>query len=425
MHRIRYLRLLGILGGVLLGPLIFLNAESTNTTTVLKIQGIIDSFVSQYIERGISEAEKKNASRIIIEIDTPGGLDTSMRRITQRILATSIPTLAFIAPTGSRAASAGTFIALACQQVAMAPATTIGAAHPVDIQGKSASKKITQDAVAYLESIARLRKKSEVWARAAVAQSQATTAADAKQMGIADFLATDISDLLNQIQTSHSSLDLVPMTLIESFFHSLANPNIISILFLIGVYGLIYELAAPGAILPGVAGGMALILALVGFDSMPISLGGLLLVSFGALCMVLELFIISHGILGIGGCLSFLLGMGMLFPGTSPAFRIGIPIYVGFLLFAGAYIGVIVMVLHQQRTRRLPVSGPERLLQRQGIIKAITSSGPMVLVAGEEWLAQRDNLTWTLGEEVKIVGVEGLKLKIVKNEITGGNTHAE
>jgi membrane-bound serine protease (ClpP class) len=395
----------------------------------LRVEGIIDPASAQYVARGLDQAERQHARLVLLLLDTPGGLDRSMRQITERILNARVPVAVYISPAGARAASAGAFITLAAPLAAMAPGTNLGAAHPVDLQGKSASVKITNDAAAYLESLARLRHRPEEWARQAVRASLSTPAEEAVRLGVVDFTALDEAALLQklegrtvilgrearQLALAGAPVADVPMNLGERFLHVLANPNLSYVLFLIGIYGLIYELASPGAILPGVAGAIAILLAMIGFEGLPVSLTGLLLLALGGFLLILEPFVVSHGILAVGGLAALISGSLIVFPGSAPAFRVATSVMVGMLATTAAFIVFILWILISGRKRTKVVSGVESLIGARGVVKQLTPDGALVHVQGEDWLAEEaSGQALAPAESVEVVAVAGLTLKVRK-----------
>jgi len=421
-------RLLGIGLGVWLAAGATAGAAEPSAGGIVRLQveGVIDPIVAQYIDRTLTRAEREQVRLVVLSLDTPGGLDRSMRRITQRILNARVPVVVYVAPEGARAASAGAFIAMAAPLAAMAPGTNIGAAHPVDLQGKTASDKITNDAAAYLISLARLRNRPADWAEQAVRQSRSTPAEEAARLGVVEVVAAYLPDLLARLEGRTVTVEAQPRRLQlagvpvrdwpmnggERFLHALTNPNVTYVLFLIGLYGLIYELAAPGAILPGVAGAIAILLALMGFEGLPISLTGMLLLALGAGLLVLELFVVSHGILAIGGLVSLILGSLIVFPVDSPSFRAATAIMAGMLATTAAFVGFILWVLVRGRRRNHAVSGVESLPGARGTVKALVPGGALVNVRSEDWLAEAETGRLVPGQTVEVVAVEGLKLKV-------------
>lgn len=406
---------------------------------VLRVEGIIDPVVAQYVERGLTQAEKDRARLVVLSLDTPGGLDRSMRRITQRIINARVPVAVYVSPAGARAASAGAFIVLAAPLAAMAPGTNIGAAHPVDLQGRSASEKITNDAAAYMESLARLHGRPADWATQAVRRSRSTPAEEALRLGVVDVVADGVPELLARLDGREVDVDAQrrrlrlsgaeirerPMSGGEKFLHALTNPNVTYVLFLVGLYGLIYELAAPGAILPGVAGAIAVLLALMGFEGLPISLTGMLLLALGAGLLVLELFVVSHGILATGGLAALILGSLMVFPAAAPAFRVATAVMAGMLAVTAAFIGLILGVVLRGRRRGRAVSGVESLIGARGIVKETVAGGALVNVRSEDWLAEAEAGTLAPGQTVEVTAVKGLHLVVRIVGQAGGGESSE
>lgn len=384
----------------------------------LDVEGIIDPILARYVERGLARAHKADAALVLLVLDTPGGLDPSMRRITKSLLNASVPTAVYVHPAGARAASAGAFIGAAATYLAMTPGTNLGAAHPVDLQGKKASAKITNDAAAYLVGLARRRGRNEDAAGRMVTKSLSLPAEEALKQGVADFIAPDVDDLLRQIAAKDPQLELagrpvqpVPVRPTEELLHALSNPNLTYVLFLLGVYGLIYELASPGAILPGVAGAICLLLALMGFEGLPLSLTGLLLLVLGAVLLVLEAFVVSHGILAAGGAVSLILGSFMLFPSDLPSFRLATSVLATMSGLTVAYVMLFALVALRLR-RRPAISGTESLVGAQGVVTAKTMAGVIVHVAGDDWLATGESGPLAPNQRVVVEAVEGLRLKV-------------
>jgi membrane-bound serine protease (ClpP class) len=385
----------------------------------LDVEGIIDPILARYVERGLVRAHKANASLVLIVIDTPGGLDPSMRRITKSLLNASMPTLVYVHPAGARAASAGAFIGMAATYLALTPGTNIGAAHPVDLQGTKASAKVTNDAAAYLLGLARQRGRNENVADRMVRESLSLPAEEALQQQVADFTAQRVDDLLRQLGEKNPSLGLasgqtvqnIDLRPTEELLHALSNPNLTYVLFLLGVYGLLYELASPGAILPGVAGAICLLLALMGFEALPLSLTGLLLLALGAVLLLLEAFVVSHGILAAGGAVALILGSFMLFPSDLPSFRLATSVLATMIGLTVAYVMLFAVVALRLR-RRPAISGMESLVGAPGVVTAKTVAGAIVHVAGDDWLVTRDSGELAQGQAVVVEAAEGLRLKV-------------
>lgn len=401
---------------------------SENVVYVLKFSGMINPMSANYITRGITKAEKENAEAVIIALDTPGGLDKSMRTIVQKIMNSSVPVIVYVYPKGARAASAGVFIALASDIVGMSPGTNIGAAHPVDLAGKIASKKITNDAAAYIRSIAEKRKRNPAWAERSVTQSVSITETEALSMGITDVIADDISSLLAKIDgkevslagrykkilnTKDAKVINIEMSVREKLFNALGDPNIAYVLFMIGTYGLIYELASPGAIFPGVIGGICIILALVAFESLSASLAALFLIILAAILFILEVKIVSHGVLTMGGIISLLLGSLLLFSPQLPYFRLSITLIIGTVIMTSLFFIFIVSkgILAQKRKVE---SGFEGLIDKIGEAKTDILNEGRVYVGGEDWSAYTENEKIEKGEKIKVVSIDGIRLKVKK-----------
>lgn len=389
----------------------------------LDVEGIIDPILARYVERGLVRAQKAGAALVLIVVDTPGGLDPSMRRITKSLLNAPMPTVVYVHPAGARAASAGAFIGMAATYLALTPGTNIGAAHPVDLQGKKASAKVANDAAAYLVSLARQRGRNEDAAGRMVNESLSLPAEEALSQRVADFTAPRVEDLLRQVgekvpslsQVSSQAVRNIELRPTEELLHALSNPNLTYVLFLLGVYGLLYELASPGAILPGVAGAICLLLALMGFEGLPLSLTGLLLLALGAVLLVLEAFIVSHGILASGGAVALILGSFMLFPSDLPSFRLATSVLATMIGLTVGYVLLFAVVALRLR-RRPAVSGMESLAGSRGVVTAKTPAGAIVHVAGDDWLVTRDSGELALNQEVVVEAAVGLRLKVRASE---------
>ena len=396
---------------------------------VLTFEGVIDPVAAQYISRGIATAEKEGAECLVLALDTPGGVDRSMRIIVQNILAAKVPVAVYVSPKGGRAASAGTFITLAGHVAAMSSGTAIGAAHPVEIGKESpVAEKITNDAAAYIKTIALGRGRNAAWADSAVRWSVSITEQEALSKHVIDLVAGDVNALLDSLdgreveaagvkrvlRTKGSALINLTMNARESFLHAVAHPNIAYVLFLIGIYGVIYELANPGAILPGVAGGIALILAFVAFETLSINLAGLLLLLFAVLLFVVDIKAPTHGILTVGGIVALTLGSFMLFnPGTS-FYHLSRWLIVVMVAITTTFFVFIVTAGVRALKRRVR-SGAEGLVGRRGSAKTRIGREGVVLVEGEDWNAYAEGEEIPPGESVEVLAVEGLRVKVKKS----------
>ncbi|MBU0567027.1 nodulation protein NfeD [bacterium] len=368
-----------------------------------KVEGVIDPVVAKYILRNIERCEKEKAI-LLIEIDTPGGLMDSMHDINKGILNAKIPIIIYVSPKGARAASAGTFITLAAHIAAMAPGTTMGAAHPVQmgqkIEDEELKKKITNDAVAQMEGICKQRGRDADWPTQAVTKSVSASAEELLKLKVIDVIAEDIDDLLTQIDgrkikvgqeevellTKEAKREEVPMNFRDKFLHIIAHPNIAYILLILGIYGLIYEFSSPGIGLGAIVGGICLILAFFSLQTLPVNLAGLLLIILGIIFFVLETQIISFGLLTIGGITSLTLGSFMLIDTLeAPFFAISWQLILGVVLFTTFFILFCVGKIVQVHKRKA-VTGREGLIGAAGYAKEDFKDGEgMVYLEGAYW----------------------------------------
>jgi len=392
---------------------------------VLTFEGVIDPVAAQYFSRGIATAERERAECLILAMDTPGGVDRSMRIIVQGILSAKVPVVVYVSPKGARAASAGTFITLAGHLAAMAPGTAIGAAHPVEM-GKETpvSEKITNDAAAYIKTIAFMRGRNMAWADSAVRWSVSITEQEALHKKVVDMVAGDVSALLDSLDGKEvviggvkkvlhtKGAERIPITMNvrESFLHALAHPNIAYVLFLIGIYGIIYELANPGAVLPGVAGGIALILAFVAFETLSINLAGLLLMLFAVLLFIVDIKAPTHGILTVGGIVALTLGSFMLFNPNTSFYHLSVWVIILMVAITTVFFAFIVSAGVRALKRRVK-SGMEGVVGRKGVAKTGIAREGVALIEGEDWNAFSDHEI-PAGAKVEVMAVEGLKIKV-------------
>lgn len=387
---------------------------------VLSIDSPIGPATQDYIERGINKATKEGYQFILLELNTPGGLEASMRNINAAMLASPVPIITYVTPSGARAASAGVFIMYASHFSAMAPGTNIGAASPVSLTNAASDygkisteeKKAINDAAAYMRSLAELRHRNAEWGEKAVRQAASVSAKEAKTLNIIDEFADNRQQLLQKINgrsvllegktkilnTAHIQLENMQAGWRHQFLSFLTNPNIIYILILIAMYGLFFELSTPGLILPGVAGVIALLLVLYALQLMPINYAGLLLVLLGTGFMALEFFIASFGVIGIGGLIAFTIGSIMLFDIHDNHYRIAWTVIVIMSLMTFVFF-FLVMRLAIQSQKKSITTGQEGLIGSEGIVIAIKDNKMLVRVLGELWEAQS---TVHLNEEDKI-----------------------
>ena len=404
---------------------------AADNISLIEIDGAIGPATSGYVSRAITVAAEKNARCLVIQLDTPGGLLESTKKIVQAFYASKVPVVVYVAPTGANAGSAGCFITLAADVAAMAPNTSIGAAHPVEFgvggvgekKGDDImTKKLENFAVSYIEAIAEKRGRNVDWARSAVRESASITAEKALELKVIEIIASDLPDLLRQLdgrtisggrtlRTAGAEIERIPMIARERVFQTLWRPEVIFILMLVAIYGIIGELGNPGAILPGVAGVIALILALYMASVLPVNIAGLALILLAIGLFVADVFVTSHGILTVGGIVSFFLGSLLLFDRAGPAYRLSLAMIIPATLVTAAFF---VFVLGAGlRAQKLPARvGRETMLGH--IVPALTridSASGKVFIEGEYWNARSDS-TVTQGQPVEIVGVDGLTLRV-------------
>ena len=411
-------------------------AQDGRHVDVASLKGTVDPLVAQYIVRAINTAYNDGAEALIIEMDTPGGLDSSMRTIISKMLASPIPIVVYVSPSGARAASAGAFISMASHVAAMAPSTNIGSAHPVGGQGEDIpgdmGAKVTNDAAAYIRAIAEKRGRNAAWAEDAVRKSLNITEKEAVAQGVVELLATDRRDLLNkldgrQVTTSTGSTTLktagaaiqeVGMNLQEQFLHQIANPTIAYLLLTVGLWALIAEFNSPGAILPGVTGAICLILAFIAFESLPLNWGGVALILLSVVLFIADIKAPTHGILTAGGILSFILGSVILFSPFSPTMpsmpaSVAVPYPWIALMSALSIVVFSVAVGAGIRAQKLRVTvGAETLPGATGLAKSNLDPEGVVWVQTEEWTALALDRHIKAGEAVQVVGREGLVLQV-------------
>ncbi len=353
-----------------------------------ELDGVISPASSSYLVRAIKLAEDNDASCLIMKIDTPGGLDLSMREITKRILNAEIPVVIYVAPKGARAASAGVFILYASHIAAMAPGTNIGAAHPVSMGGEKIDsvmiEKVTNDAVAYLKAIARARGRNEKWAEKAVRESASIDAETALKIGVCEIFAEDVNDLISQLdgriveikgkkrtlKTESSPVKDIAMSFKERLLLLLTNPNIAYILLLLGIYGLFFELQNPGMIFPGVVGGICIILGFYALHLLPVNYAGVALIALSAILFILEIYTTSGGLLTVGGIISLVLGSLILFESNVPFLRLSWEVIViVVIIIAAFFIFLLSMGIHAQFKKR--ATGREGIIGEIGVAKIL------------------------------------------------------
>jgi len=405
----------------------------------IEIEGVISPVTLRLVGLAIDRAQAERAQALVILLDTPGGLERSMRAIVQRMMNAEVPVVVFVAPTGARAASAGVFITMAGHVAAMAPATNIGAASPVSVGGggadKTMMKKVENDAAAFIRTVAIERGRNADWGEKAVRQAVAVTEREALKLNVIDLVADSLPDLLGKIDGRTIKLPKGPVTLAtkgapvrpieigfrDRFLNVITDPNVAYVLMMLGMLGLFFELSNPGVILPGIIGGISLILAFFAFQSLPINYAGLLLILFGIVLLVAEIKIVSHGVLAIGGMISMALGSLMLFDSPEVGFRVSwwvIAPTVG----ATAGLFLFVVAAGVRALGRPPATGVEGLVGKTAIVRERLAPEGQVMVSGEIWRAVAQGEPLEPGAQVRIVSVDGLTLKVAKAEAKGGVT---
>jgi membrane-bound serine protease (ClpP class) len=397
----------------------------------INIDGAIGPATATYISRSIEAARSQNAQCLIIQLNTPGGLLDSTQKIVQSFLASPVPVVVYVAPTGATATSAGCFITIAASVAAMAPATTIGAAHPVSVGGfpsggeekpdETMKQKLENFSVSYIETIAGKRQRNVEWAKSAVKDSASITADKALQLKVIDAIATDMSDLLQKLngrvvdgktlKTAGAQVSEIKMSPAERVFQKLWRPEVMFILMLIAMYGIIAEVSTPGAILPGVAGAIALVLFLYMTAILPVNVTGLVLIALAIMLFIFDVYATTHGVLTVGGVIAFLIGSLMLFNRSDPLYRLSLNYIIPATLITAAFF--IFIIGKGLRAQRLPVKvGPETLIGRTvTALTPVDSRSGRIFVEGEYWNAVSD-APIAKDEQAEIAAVQGLTVKL-------------
>ena len=439
-----------------------LHGESRNKAILLTVNDAIGPAIADYIERGLDRASDDRANIVIIQLDTPGGLDLSMRSIIRAIIASPVPVAIYVAPSGARAASAGTYMMYAAHIAAMAPGTNLGAATPVQMGGlpgmdppekpdpgaaddnadtdetkpdkeatktmpanaDAMTKKMVNDAAAYIRSLAEMRGRNAEWAEQAVREAASLSSEQALDAGVIDIIARDTADLLQQVNGRTVTVlnekrvldtnDLVVETIEPDWRNELlaiiTNPNIAYILMLLGIYGLFFELANPGYVLPGVIGGISLLLALYALQVLPVNYAGLGLMFLGLTLIVGELFMPSFGILGIGGVISFVMGSILLFDRESGNLAVSMPLIVAVSALSAGFFLIVIRSLYAARLRPV-VTGAEELIGATGQVIADFSGDGNIHIHGEQWHVRSDT-PMRSGDSARVISRDGLILTV-------------
>ena len=419
---------------------------------VMPLNGAIGPASEDFVERGLARADKEGAELVVLEIDTPGGLDTSMREIVKGILASRVPVAAYVAPSGARAASAGTYILYACHVAAMAPGTNLGAATPVAIgiggpgpqapekekdggktdkadksaadEGGAMSRKQMHDAAAYIRGLAQLRGRNVEWGERAVREAVSLSADEALAHNVIDLTARDVPELLKKIEgrkvttaggervlaTAGALAVTIEPDWKTRFLSVIANPSVALILMMIGIYGLFFEFSNPGFVLPGVAGAIALLLGLFALHMLPVNYAGLALVLLGLAFMIAEVFLATFGVLGVGGIIAFVIGAVLLIDTDVPAFGISYTLIGGLTIVTAAFIFFVSGAALKAR-RRPVVSGSEELVGSAGLVLDDLTDEGWARVHSEQWRV-KSAVPLKRGQAVRVTGRDGLILTV-------------
>ncbi|HEY7204904.1 MAG TPA: nodulation protein NfeD [Methylomirabilota bacterium] len=404
-------------------------AAAAPPVSLIEMDSAITPVTVRLLATALERAQGEGAQALIVQLNTPGGLERSMRSMVQSILGAPIPVIVYVAPTGARAASAGVFITMAAHVAAMAPATNIGAAHPVAVGGsmdKEMSKKVENDAAAFARTIAAERGRNAEWAERAVRSSVSATEREAVKLKVVDLIAESVPDLLAKIDgrtvktargpvtfaTKDAPVKVIEVSFRDRFLALISDPNIAYLLMMAGMLGIFFELSTPGSILPGVIGGICLILAFFAFQSLPVNWAGLLLLLFGVVLLIAEIKVVSHGILTVGGVVAMLLGSLMLYDtpqatGIRLSWLVIIPTVgtTAALVFFAVSMGIRALY-------RPSVAGPSAMVGRRGVVRTPLEPEGQVLIDGELWRAVSPETAVGAGEAVQVTAIDGLTLEV-------------
>jgi membrane-bound serine protease (ClpP class) len=404
-------------------------AAAPGEIRIIEVADAIGPGVAVFIKDSIAEAEDDQAACIVIALDTPGGLASAMREIVMAILASRVPVVVYVSPSGARAASAGVMITMAADIAAMAPSTNIGAAHPVGAGGReideTMSEKVVNDMVAHARSVAEQRGRNADWVEKAIRESVAVTETEALAQNIIDLVAKDMDDLMAQLEgrevAGKGTLNLkdaprkvVAEGLRDKVLKAISDPNIAFILFLLGAAGLYFELSNPGAILPGVIGGICMILAIFAFQMLPVNYVGILLIALAVIFFILEIKVTSYGMLSVAGVVSLFLGALMLYEGDDPNVRLSWSVLIPTVGLISAFFVTVAGLAFRAQTATT-LTGQRGLVGKIGVVKQALNPEGKVFVHGELWQAIA-RVPIEDGRKVRITGVEGLTLTVEPDE---------
>jgi len=423
--RRRPLAALGIvLAGLALGASPAAAQSSSPQVVELRIDGVVDPFIANHVEGGIADAAEAGAAAVLITLDTPGGLDSSMRQITQAILNAKVPVIGYVSPSGARAASAGTFILLSTNVAAMAPATNVGAAHPVGLSGAIESEKAVNDAAEYIVSIANERGRNAQWAESAVRDSVSASAEEALQLNVIDLISPDVPTLLNEVdgmtvevsgqpETLHTAGATVtedPLGFFAGFLHGLLDPNLAFIFFWLGLAFIVAEFFVPGGVV-GTIGVLMLVTSLVALGTLPVQLIGVVLLVASIVFLVLELMHPGVGLPAIAGIICLVLGGLFLFDTSVPGVSVSWWVIAPVAVFAGFFFLVAIRAAMRLRHKGATTRDQE-LIGVEGVVLRDLRPRGVVQIASEHWTAEAVRGTPRKGDHVRVVEMEGLKLKV-------------
>ncbi|MFQ5997395.1 MAG: nodulation protein NfeD [Dehalococcoidales bacterium] len=434
----RIIRILLIIIGLLLAISITARAQTTSPKIdVLTIKGTINPVLVDYIGRGIEQAEVTGAQAVVIQMDTPGGLDTAMRDIIQNIINAKIPVVVYVSPAGARAASAGAYITLAAHVAAMAPNTAIGAATPIAMGGEGEAPmsdemkaKVINDAVAYIRDIAESHGRNADWAEKAVREGVSATSQEALELNVVDMIAPDLNALIAQLdgkqvtmldgsvmtlQTKGAPINQVGMKTIENFLYVIADPNIAFLLLSIATLGIMIEIFNPGLIFPGVVGAICGILAFYSLGQLPVNIAGVLLILLAFGFFIGEVLTTTFGLFTAGGVTALVIGSLILFQGAAPVFRVD-PWLIAIVTITIAGLFAFVVNRAIRAHRKQASTGREELIGKRAVVKVVLDPEGTVFFKGERWAAISDQGRIESGEEVIITSIDGLTLHVIKKQ---------
>jgi membrane-bound serine protease (ClpP class) len=411
-------------------PLRAADSPAARVVKVIKIDGVINPVTAEFLDRSIKEAADDRAAALVIMLDTPGGLDSSMRLMVKAIIASPVVVVTYVSPSGARAASAGVFITLASPVAAMAPGTNIGAAHPVAMGGGKLTgdmaAKVENDAAAYIRSLAEKYGRNAQWAEDAVRKSVSVSESEALKLGVVDLVAANLDDLIVKLDGRKATTESGERTLVTrgakveriemgrrlGLLKIITDPNVAYVLMMMGVLGLFFELSNPGLILPGVVGGIALILAFYAFQALPVNYAGVLLILLGIIMFIAEIKVASYGLLSVGGVISLGLGSVLLIDSPLPYMRISMKIIMPMVVTLSVFFIILMRVAIKSRRSKVS-TGAEALVGAVGEARTDIDPEGDVFIEGAHWRSYSDE-SIKKGEKVVVQKVEGLRLKVTR-----------